>query len=298
MLALVVLLALFVFQRFGTARIGGTFGPLMLLWFVTIAVLGGAEIAREPRVLLALNPWYGIQFFVVNGKTGFLVLGAVVLAVTGAEALYADMGHFGKRPIRLAWFCLVFPSLLLNYFGQVALELVACAHRHVDGRVPVRGHIPFLRERDQVRARRLGAGSDCHRRLHVDEHVEERALDAERGNARGLVAAQPLSRRRGAPQAAPRNGNGGVHDFVGGGRPGRVVAPPEAQQGATRASGLDVDPHGGISRGGGRHTSERGATRAGFLSRHRSLRLHGDAGRAGSPVDCEGAGAARARDGY
>ena len=123
MLALVVLFALFVFQRFGTARIGGTFGPLMLLWFVSIAVLGGAEIAREPRVLFALNPWYGIQFFVVNGKTGFLVLGAVVLAVTGAEALYADMGHFGKRPIRLAWFCLVFPSLLLNYFGQGALVL-------------------------------------------------------------------------------------------------------------------------------------------------------------------------------
>jgi KUP system potassium uptake protein len=122
-LALVILLALFVFQRFGTARIGGTFGPLMLLWFVVIAVLGAREIAREPRVLFALNPWYGLQFFVANGKTGFLVLGAVVLAVTGAEALYADMGHFGKRPIRLSWFGLVFPSLLLNYFGQGALVL-------------------------------------------------------------------------------------------------------------------------------------------------------------------------------
>src|SRR4029079_1821854 len=122
-LALGVLLALFVFQRFGTARIGGTFGPLMALWFVTIAVLGTAEIAREPRVLFALNPWYGLQFFLTNGKTGFLVLGAVVLAVTGAEALYADMGHFGKRPIRLAWFGLVFPALLLNYFGQGALVL-------------------------------------------------------------------------------------------------------------------------------------------------------------------------------
>src|SRR5207245_4626118 len=78
---------------------------------------------REPRVLLALNPWYGVQFFAANGRTGFLVLGAVVLAVTGAEALYADMGHFGKRPIRLAWFALVFPALLLNYFGQGALVL-------------------------------------------------------------------------------------------------------------------------------------------------------------------------------
>ena len=121
--ALVILLALFVFQRFGTARIGGTFGPLMALWFITIAALGAAEIAREPRVLFALNPWYGLQFFSANGKTGFLVLGAVVLAVTGAEALYADMGHFGKRPIRLAWFGLVFPALLLNYFGQGALVL-------------------------------------------------------------------------------------------------------------------------------------------------------------------------------
>jgi KUP system potassium uptake protein len=122
-MALVILLALFVFQRFGTARIGRTFGPIMALWFATIAVFGVAEIAREPRVLFALNPWYGLQFFAANGKTGFLVLGAVVLAVTGAEALYADMGHFGKRPIRLAWFALVFPALLLNYFGQGALVM-------------------------------------------------------------------------------------------------------------------------------------------------------------------------------
>ena len=122
-MALVILLGLFIFQRFGTARVGATFGPLMALWFVTIAALGATEIAREPRVLLALNPMYGLQFFAANGKAGFLVLGAVVLAVTGAEALYADMGHFGKRPIRLAWFGLVFPALLLNYFGQGALVL-------------------------------------------------------------------------------------------------------------------------------------------------------------------------------
>jgi len=121
--ALVILLGLFVFQRFGMARLGVTFGPLMALWFVSIGVLGAVEIFREPRVLLALNPWYGLQFFQANGRTGFLVLGAVVLAVTGAEALYADMGHFGKRPIRLAWFGLVFPALLLNYFGQGALVL-------------------------------------------------------------------------------------------------------------------------------------------------------------------------------
>jgi len=121
--ALVILLALFVSQRFGTTRLGGAFGPMMALWFVSIGVLGAIEIVREPRVLLALNPFYGLQFFMENGKTGFLVLGAVVLAVTGAEALYADMGHFGKRPIRLAWFGLVFPALLLNYFGQGALVL-------------------------------------------------------------------------------------------------------------------------------------------------------------------------------
>jgi len=121
--AMAVLFLLFVSQRFGTARLGGAFGPLMALWFVTIGVLGSIEILREPRVLLALNPWYGVQFFGANGRTGFLVLGAVVLAVTGAEALYADMGHFGKRPIRLAWFGLVFPALLLNYFGQGALVL-------------------------------------------------------------------------------------------------------------------------------------------------------------------------------
>ena len=121
--ALVILLALFVSQRFGTTRLGGAFGPIMALWFLMIGVLGTIEIVREPRVLLALNPFYGLQFFMENGRTGFLVLGAVVLAVTGAEALYADMGHFGKRPIRLAWFGLVFPALLLNYFGQGALVL-------------------------------------------------------------------------------------------------------------------------------------------------------------------------------
>jgi KUP system potassium uptake protein len=110
-------------QRFGTGRVGVAFGPIMAVWFVTIALLGFVEIAREPRILLALNPWHGVQFFIDNGRIGFLVLGAVVLAVTGAEALYADMGHFGKRPIRLAWFGLVFPALLFNYFGQGALLL-------------------------------------------------------------------------------------------------------------------------------------------------------------------------------
>jgi KUP system potassium uptake protein len=120
---LVILLLLFVCQRYGTARVGGVFGPIMIVWFATIGTLGAIEIARGPRILLALNPWYGVQVFVHHRTAGFLVLGAVVLAVTGAEALYADMGHFGRRPIRLAWFTIVLPALLLNYFGQGALVL-------------------------------------------------------------------------------------------------------------------------------------------------------------------------------
>jgi len=122
-LAVVILFILFTVQRFGTGRVGTAFGPIMALWFVTIAVLGLWEVAREPRILAALNPWHGVRFFIDNGRVGFLTLGAVVLAVTGAEALYADMGHFGKRPIRLAWFGLVMPALLINYFGQGAILL-------------------------------------------------------------------------------------------------------------------------------------------------------------------------------
>jgi KUP system potassium uptake protein len=99
------------------------FGPVMALWFGTLAVLGGASIVHEPRILFALNPWHGVAFFVANRHIAFLTLGAVVLAVTGAEALYADMGHFGKRPIRVAWFSLVLPALMLNYLGQGALLL-------------------------------------------------------------------------------------------------------------------------------------------------------------------------------
>jgi KUP system potassium uptake protein len=122
-LSVVILVVLFYFQQFGTDKVGKAFGPLMLLWFFTIATLGGVEVAREPAILAAMNPWYGLRFFLAHGIHGFVILGSVVLAVTGAEALYADMGHFGKRPIRLAWFILVFPCLLLNYFGQGALLL-------------------------------------------------------------------------------------------------------------------------------------------------------------------------------
>ncbi|WP_448205132.1 potassium transporter Kup [Azospirillum sp. sgz302134] len=122
-ITLVVLTILFLFQRQGTGRVGIFFGPVMALWFATLAVLGAAQVVRAPDVLRALNPYYGAELFFVHGWVGFVTLGAVVLAVTGAEALYADMGHFGRAPIRLAWLYLVLPSLLLNYFGQGAMLL-------------------------------------------------------------------------------------------------------------------------------------------------------------------------------
>ena len=121
--AVVILFALFAIQSRGTASIGRLFGPVMLVWFVTIAVLGLVGIAAQPAVFVALNPLYGLSYLFSSGATGFLVLGAVFLCVTGAEALYADMGHFGARPIKLAWFAIVFPSLILNYAGQAALVL-------------------------------------------------------------------------------------------------------------------------------------------------------------------------------
>jgi KUP system potassium uptake protein len=119
----VVLVVLFGIQRHGTGRVGKLFGPVMALWFLTIGGLGVVHIARHPSVLAALSPTYGAAFFAHHGLRGALVLGAVVLAVTGGEALYADLGHFGARPIRFAWLALVMPSLALNYFGQGALIL-------------------------------------------------------------------------------------------------------------------------------------------------------------------------------
>ena len=122
-ITVLILFALFMIQRFGTARVGATFGPIMLVWFVTIGVLGFRSIAETPSVLMAINPWYAVVFFGHHGLAGFLTLGAVVLCITGCEALYADMGHFGRRPIRLAWFAAALPMLMLNYFGQGALLL-------------------------------------------------------------------------------------------------------------------------------------------------------------------------------
>jgi KUP system potassium uptake protein len=118
-----ILAALFLAQRFGTGGIGKVFGPVTVMWFVTLAILGIAQIVQQPGVLAAANPAHALTFFVENGWRGFLVLGSVFLVVTGGEALYADMGHFGRRPIRLVWFTVVLPALLLNYFGQAALIL-------------------------------------------------------------------------------------------------------------------------------------------------------------------------------
>jgi KUP system potassium uptake protein len=122
-LAVTILVAVFAIQRHGTHKVGRLFGPVMVLWFVVIAALGAASIVDVPAVLGALDPRHAVWFFRDNGWRGFAVLGAVFLVVTGGEALYADMGHFGRRPIRYAWFGLVLPALLINYFGQGALLL-------------------------------------------------------------------------------------------------------------------------------------------------------------------------------
>ncbi|HEV7575105.1 MAG TPA: potassium transporter Kup [Caldimonas sp.] len=122
-ISLVVLTALFMFQRHGTERVGKLFGPVMAAWFVVIAVLGLAHIGDNPSILKAMSPYYALVFLFAHSKVAFIALGSVVLCVTGAEALYADMGHFGKRPIRLAWFGMAMPALLLNYFGQGAMLL-------------------------------------------------------------------------------------------------------------------------------------------------------------------------------
>lgn len=121
--AVMILLALFAIQSRGTARIGQAFGPVMFVWFIVMAMMGISGIVQHPTVIAALDPHYGLAYLFSNGISGFLVLGGVFLCVTGAEALYADMGHFGRGPIRLSWFAIVFPSLILNYAGQAAIVL-------------------------------------------------------------------------------------------------------------------------------------------------------------------------------
>jgi KUP system potassium uptake protein len=120
-IAVAILIALFSIQRAGTATVGAIFGPVMIVWFTVLAVLGGIHVVQDPGILAAVNPVHAGRFIVANPRLAFLALGAIFLVVTGSEALYADMGHFGKRPIRIGWYTVVFPALLLNYFGQGAM---------------------------------------------------------------------------------------------------------------------------------------------------------------------------------
>ncbi len=122
-ITVVILLMVFLAQRFGTEKVGKVFGPITMLWFVSLAAIGVYNIVHEPEVLKALNPWWGMRFFLEHGAQSVLILGVVVLAVTGGEALYADMGHFGAKPIRYGWYLMVLPSLMLNYLGQGAFVL-------------------------------------------------------------------------------------------------------------------------------------------------------------------------------
>ncbi|MCK5908370.1 MAG: KUP/HAK/KT family potassium transporter, partial [Caulobacter sp.] len=125
-----ILIALFLVQAKGTHRMASLFGPITAVWFLILGALGAFHLADDPSIFRAFNPWYGLRFLLENGFLGFVILGSVFLVVTGAEALYADMGHFGKRPIQAAWLCLVFPCLALNYLGQGALVLDHPAARH------------------------------------------------------------------------------------------------------------------------------------------------------------------------
>ena len=141
-----ILLAVFMIQRHGTERVGRVFGPVMVLWFATIGVLGAAQVVRNPGVLYALNPVYALQFFIHHGVHAWLALGAVVLAVTGGEALYADMGHFGRMPIRTAWMWFAMPALVLNYFGQGAILLTepSAVHNPFYALVPTWALFPMI----------------------------------------------------------------------------------------------------------------------------------------------------------
>ncbi|HEY3390987.1 MAG TPA: KUP/HAK/KT family potassium transporter, partial [Prolixibacteraceae bacterium] len=122
-ITIIILVGLFMFQRKGTSLVGSVFGPVTVAWFLMIAALGVSVITRKPEILMSLSPYYAVHFFMIHGTHGFVILGVVFLVVTGGEALYADIGHFGKAPIRLAWFAFVLPCLVLNYLGQGALLL-------------------------------------------------------------------------------------------------------------------------------------------------------------------------------
>jgi KUP system potassium uptake protein len=145
-LTILILFGLFIIQHHGTERVGGLFGPVILVWLSFLAVTGLVQVVRTPRILMAVMPWYALKFFIINRLDGFVALGAVFLVVTGTEALYADMGHFGTRPIRLTWFGIVFPALVLNYLGQGALLLIhpEAAHHPFYSLIPSWGTIPAV----------------------------------------------------------------------------------------------------------------------------------------------------------
>jgi KUP system potassium uptake protein len=145
-ITIAILLGLFLIQRHGTARVGSLFGPVILVWLCFLAVTGAVQVAGTPQVLSAIFPWHAAEFLILNKLHGFVVLGAVFLVVTGTEALYADMGHFGARPIRLTWFVLVFPALVLNYFGQGAILLGSpeAAHHPFYAMVPAWAMVPTV----------------------------------------------------------------------------------------------------------------------------------------------------------
>lgn len=141
-----ILAGLFLIQKRGTASVGGLFGPIIFIWFIVLSALGVSQISKDPMILRAIFPWHAINFLIINKGHGLIVLGAVFLAVTGAEALYADMGHFGKKPIRLTWLALVFPALILNYMGQGSLLLMhpELSFHPFYGLVPDWGLIPLV----------------------------------------------------------------------------------------------------------------------------------------------------------
>jgi K+ potassium transporter len=179
-LSILVLIALFCLQPQGTARIGRLFGPIMTLWFVTIGALGLLGIIRHPGVLAALDPRYGLHYLFGHGLTGFLVLGGVFLCATGAEALYADMGHFGPQPIRLAWYGLVLPTLLLNYAGQAAVA--------VDGGVAEEAN-PFFMLCPPIPAGAAGGARHCGDRHREPVHHQRHVLDDAPSHPARLVPA-------------------------------------------------------------------------------------------------------------
>ncbi len=145
-LSLIILVGLFLIQSRGTARIGRLFGPVMVVWFIVLAVLGIRWILRAPQILTAISPHYAVQLVMTEPWTAFVALGSVVLAVTGCEALYADMGHFGRHPIRFAWFALALPALMLNYFGQGASLLIHPDHADTAfySMAPAWAHYPMI----------------------------------------------------------------------------------------------------------------------------------------------------------